>query len=142
VEHVLHVLSEVRFRRIGGGRHFRSWPEFPSCLASRDGCCCCVSALFGETTHAAQFTFRPGSSDPPGPGTQYAGLGVFKYVTSCGTVYGHTGNIPGYTQFVGPSADGSHAVTVSINAQISPAENAELFPELRHIYELAVCAAR
>ena len=99
-------------------------------------------ALVNKATHAAQFTFRPGSSDPPGPGTQYAGLGIFKYVTSCGTVYGHTGNIFGYTQFIASSADGSHAVTVSINGQITPVESAALFPALRHIYELAVCAAR
>ena len=100
-------------------------------------------ALFNKATHHAQFTFRPGSSEPTGPGTNYAGLGVFKYVTSCGTVYGHTGNTGGYTQFVASSADGSRAVTVSINAQITPKNaNQKYFPALRHIYELAVCAAR
>ncbi len=100
-------------------------------------------ALFNKATHDAQFTFRPGSSEPPGPGTNYAGLGVFKYVTSCGTMYGHTGNTGGYTQFIASSADGSKAVTVSINAQITPKNpNAKYFPALRHIYELAVCAAQ
>ena len=84
----------------------------------------------------------PGSSEPPGPGTNYAGLGVFKYVTSCGTMYGHTGNTNGFTQFVASSADGSRGVTVSINAQITPGNNAAFFPALRHIYELAVCAAQ
>ncbi|HEX4433149.1 MAG TPA: serine hydrolase domain-containing protein [Frankiaceae bacterium] len=100
-------------------------------------------ALVNASTRAAQFTFRPGSSEPTGPGTNYAGLGVFKYVTSCGTVYGHTGNTSGYTQFIASSADGSKAVTVSINAQITPKNpNQKYFPALRHIYELAVCAAQ
>jgi D-alanyl-D-alanine carboxypeptidase len=99
-------------------------------------------ALVNPATRAAQFTFRPGKSEPPGPGTNYAGLGVFKYVTSCGTMYGHTGNTNGFTQFVASSADGSRGVTVSINAQITPINNLAFFPALRHIYELAVCAAK
>src|SRR5262249_7569369 len=45
----------------------------------------------------AQFEFRPGSSEPPGPGLNSAGLALFRYQTRCGTVYGHTGNTPGYT---------------------------------------------
>ena len=100
-------------------------------------------ALFNKSTHDAQFSFRPGESEPTGPGTNYAGLAVFKYVTSCGTMYGHTGNTGGYTQFVASSADGTRGVTVSINAQITPIKtNPQYFPALRHIYELAVCAAR
>jgi D-alanyl-D-alanine carboxypeptidase len=99
-------------------------------------------ALVNKSTRAAQFTFRPGSSEPQGPGTNYAGLAVFKYVTSCGTMYGHTGNTNGFTQFVASSADGSRGVTVSINGQITPKNNPKFFPALRHIYELAVCAAQ
>lgn len=99
-------------------------------------------ALVNKSTRAAQFTFRPGSSEPPGPGTNFAGLAVFKYVTSCGTMYGHTGNTNGFTQFVASSAAGSRAVTVSINGQITPTNNAAFFPALRHIYELAGCAAQ
>ncbi len=97
--------------------------------------------LVGPATRAAQFTFRPGSSEPPGPGANSAGLALFKYDTSCGTVYGHTGNTPGYTQFVAATRDGRQGVVVSINAQITPASNPPLFAKLRHIYELAVCAA-
>ncbi len=99
-------------------------------------------ALFNAATRAAQFTFRPGSSEPPGPGVNFAGLGLFKYVTSCGTFYGHTGNTLGYTQFVASTADGSRGVTVSVNAQTTPTNNARYFPALRHIFELAVCATR
>ncbi len=40
-------------------------------------------------TGAQQFQFVPGSSDPPGPGTNGAGLGIFRYETRYGTVYGH-----------------------------------------------------
>jgi D-alanyl-D-alanine carboxypeptidase len=99
-------------------------------------------ALVNSPTRAAQFTFRPGSSEPTGPGTNYAGLAVFKYVTSCGTMYGHTGNTAGYTQFVASSANGKRAVTVSVNGQVTPTTNPAFFPALRHIYELAVCAAQ
>ena len=99
-------------------------------------------ALENRSTRAAQFTFHLGNSEPPGPGVNSAGLALFKYQTSCGTVYGHTGNTSGYTQFIASSADGRHAVTVSINAQVTPKNNSEYFPALRHIYELAVCAAR
>ena len=56
--------------------------------------------LFDAATRKAQLTFRAGSSEPPGPGTNAAGLAVFRYQTKCGTFYGHTGNTPGYTQFV------------------------------------------
>lgn len=99
-------------------------------------------ALFNKATRAAQFTFRPGNSEPTGPGTNYAGLGLFKYVTSCGTFYGHTGNTPGYTQFVASTADGSRGATVSINAQITPNTNPAQFPALRNIFQLAVCATK
>jgi D-alanyl-D-alanine carboxypeptidase len=99
----------------------------------------------GATTtraaHRAQFTFRPGSSDPPGPGKNSAGLAIFRYQTRCGTVYGHTGNTPGYTQFVAATKNGSRSVVVSVNAQITPKTNPDRFTELRRIYTLAVCVA-
>ena len=95
-------------------------------------------------THTEQFQFIPGgSSDPPGPGNNSAGLAIFRYETRCGTVYGHTGNIAGYTQFVSATADGERSATVSINAQLAPEpeHNPVRFAELRQLYELAVCAA-
>jgi D-alanyl-D-alanine carboxypeptidase len=91
--------------------------------------------------HAQQFTFRPGSSEPPGPGTNSAGLAIFRYQTPCGTVYGHTGNTLGYTNFAAATPDGSDSVVVQINAQITPGVNGAAFPDLEHIYELGVCAA-
>ena len=95
-------------------------------------------------THAQQFQFIPGgSSEPPGPGTNSAGLAIFRYETRCGTVYGHTGNTLGYTQFVSATADGKRSATVAINAQLTPEpeHNPVRFAELRELYELAVCAA-
>lgn len=40
--------------------------------------------------------FVGGESSPPGPGKNSAGLALFRYQSKCGTVYGHTGNFPGY----------------------------------------------
>jgi D-alanyl-D-alanine carboxypeptidase len=99
----------------------------------------------GETSspmaQLAQYRFRDGSSEPPGPGTNSAGPGIFRYETRCGTVYGHTGNTAGYTQFIASSRDGKHSTVVSVNSQLTPDSNAKRFKELRKIYGLAVCAA-
>jgi D-alanyl-D-alanine carboxypeptidase len=92
-------------------------------------------------TRTAQFKFIPGSSEPPGPGENSSGLAIFRYRTRCGTVYGHTGNTSGYTQFVAATADGSRSAVVSVNTQITPSVHSRSFPELREIYTLAVCAA-
>jgi len=66
---------------------------------------------------------------------------VFRYQTPCGTVYGHTGNTSGYTQFIAASRNGSRSTSVSINAQITPKTNPQLFEEVRALFGLAVCAA-
>ena len=99
--------------------------------------------LFDERTQAKQRrVIEGGSSEPPGPGKNSAGLAIFRYETSCGTVWGHTGNILGYTQFAAASADGRRSVTVSINAQHTPATGSlVVFEALRRAEELAVCAA-
>lgn len=100
-----------------------------------------TGATTSKAVHQIQFHFRHGESEPPGPGRNSAGLGVFRYRTSCGTVYGHTGNTLGYTNFAAASADGSRSVTVQINAQITPKLNSAGWPALHRIYELGVCAA-
>jgi D-alanyl-D-alanine carboxypeptidase len=93
-------------------------------------------------TSARQFRFVSGSSsEPPGPGANAAGLAIFRYTTKCGTVYGHTGNTAGYTQFIAATRDGTRSVTVSINAQIVPKTAPAPFDALRKIYGLAVCSA-
>jgi len=99
----------------------------------------------GGTTTAAvqaeQFRFRVGKSDPTGPGTNAAGLGIFRYRTRCGVVFGHTGNTAGFTQFVGSTRDGERSAVVTINAQVTQKSNSKRFPELRNIFTLAACAA-
>jgi D-alanyl-D-alanine carboxypeptidase len=98
--------------------------------------------LTDAATRAAQFTFiEGGESEPPGPGENAAGLAVFRYRLSCGTVYGHTGNTLGYTQFIAATEDGTRSVTMSVNAQYSPLVNPVRFADLRQIWELAACVA-
>lgn len=98
-------------------------------------------AFTDRRTRAEQFRFRPGSSEPPGPGENSAGLGLFRYDTRCGTVYGHTGNTAGYTQLAAATADGRRTVTVSVNGQITPDSAPEQFEQLQDVFELATCAA-
>ena len=99
--------------------------------------------LFDERTQAKQRrVVEGGSSEPPGPGKNSAGLGIFRYETRCGTVWGHTGNTLGYTQFMAASPNGRRSVTVSINSQLAPpVGDSEAFKALRHAEGLAVCAA-
>ena len=99
--------------------------------------------LFDLETRARQRkVFEGGASDPPGPGKNSAGLGIFRYETRCGTVWGHTGNYPGYTQFLAASRDGKRSVTVSVNEQLSPIQGAPgVFDALRRAEVKAVCAA-
>ena len=97
--------------------------------------------FFTRQTQAAQLSFVPGNSSPPGPGTNSAGLAVFKYVTSCGTVYGHTGNTLGYTQFGAATLGGGNSVTVTANEQLSTTVHPEVLAVLRQAELLAVCAA-
>ena len=98
--------------------------------------------LFSGSVQRAQRRMRPGNSEPRGPGINRAGLALFRYRTRCGVVFGHTGNTPGYTQFIGASADGSRSATVAINQQITaktPVPGA--FARLRRAFTAAACAA-
>jgi D-alanyl-D-alanine carboxypeptidase len=97
--------------------------------------------LTDPDTRHEQFRFVPGSSGPPGPGTNSAGLAVFRYRTACGTVYGHTGNFPGYTLFSAATSDGSRSVTVIVNEQLNDNPVTPAFTQLRLVDGLGVCAA-
>ncbi len=98
--------------------------------------------LFGSSVRREQRNFVAGSSGPPGPGTNAAGLAVFRYQTRCGTVYGHTGNFPGYTIFAAATSDGSRSVVVAVNTQLNDtAPVSAAFTALRNTETLAVCAA-
>ncbi len=94
--------------------------------------------FFDRAQQRQQMKFWPGGeSSPPGPGRNSAGLALFRYQTKCGTVYGHTGNFPGYVQFAAAAADGSRAVTTSLNI---PAPKGKLLAQLRGVQATAVCA--
>jgi len=93
--------------------------------------------FFGAAEQQQQMTFVAGNSSPPGPGNNAAGLALFRYTTRCGVVYGHTGNFPGYVQWAAATADGSRAVTTSLNI---PAPTGRLLRQLRAVQADAVCA--
>ncbi|MFN8164463.1 MAG: serine hydrolase domain-containing protein [Solirubrobacterales bacterium] len=94
--------------------------------------------FFDRAQQRAQMSFWPGGeSSPPGPGRNSAGLALFRYQTKCGTVYGHTGNFPGYVQFAAATANGRRAVTTSLNI---PAPKGKLLAQLRRLQTTAVCA--
>ncbi|OJU81524.1 MAG: peptidase S12 [Solirubrobacterales bacterium 70-9] len=94
--------------------------------------------FFDATRQKEQMTWWPGGeSSPPGPGKNSAGLALFRYQTKCGTVYGHTGNFPGYVQFAAATADGTRAVTTTLNI---PAPTGRLLAQLRSVQTTAVCA--
>ncbi|MGH8869725.1 MAG: serine hydrolase domain-containing protein [Actinomycetes bacterium] len=97
--------------------------------------------LFGRDVQAKQLRLVDGESDPPGPGVNSAGLGIFRYETRCGTVYGHTGNFPGYTQFAASTLDGHRSVTLSVSRQLRPDVDPVVFGALRRADVRAVCAA-
>ncbi|MCT4351979.1 beta-lactamase family protein [Streptomyces sp. Je 1-79] len=97
--------------------------------------------FLSEETRRSQRTFIPGAaSEPAGPGANAGGLAIFRYTTRCGTVYGHTGNFPGYTQLAVGTADGKRSLTFSINTQTSKSVKPELLAKVRAVQEDFVCA--
>jgi D-alanyl-D-alanine carboxypeptidase len=93
--------------------------------------------FFGRSQRDEQLQFVRGSSSPAGPGTNSAGLAIFRYKTPCGTVYGHTGNFPGYVQWAAATADGRRSITTSLNIA---APTGVLLQQLRSVQASAVCA--
>ncbi|MFI0844346.1 serine hydrolase domain-containing protein [Mesorhizobium sp. IMUNJ 23232] len=93
--------------------------------------------FFGPAQQVQQMQFVSGDSSPPGPGLNESGLGLFRYTTPCGVVYGHTGNFPGYTQWAASTADGTRSVTTTLNI---PAPDGALLDRLRKVQAEAVCA--
>ena len=95
-------------------------------------------ALFGTAMLRQQRRFvAGGASVPQGPGANAAGLGLFRYRSRCGTVYGHTGDFPGYVQWAAATADGRRSVTSTLNI---PAPTGSLLARLRAMQADAVCA--
>ena len=86
--------------------------------------------LVDDQVRAAQRQFVPGAGGPPGPGINSSGLAIYRYQTPCGTFLGHTGNMPGYTTFIGATPDGKDSVVVAINSQVSPTSAPDEFRAL------------
>jgi D-alanyl-D-alanine carboxypeptidase len=76
-------------------------------------------------------------SSTAGPGTNSAGLAIFRYKTRCGTVYGHTGNFPDTCKWAAATAHGRRSVTTSLNIA---APTGALLQQLRSVQVSAVCA--
>jgi D-alanyl-D-alanine carboxypeptidase len=94
--------------------------------------------LFSSSVKRQQRRFvAGGASSPPGPGANAAGLGLFRYRSRCGTVYGHTGNFPGYVQWAAATGDGRRSVTSTLNI---PAPTGALLARLRAMQADTVCA--
>lgn len=86
--------------------------------------------------------FRPGSSSPPGPGQNFASLGLFRYRLGCGSVYGHTGSFPGYRVFIAASANGKRSVVFVANSQIVPGQGSpKVAKAITKMQAVAVCRA-
>lgn len=93
-------------------------------------------------TSTVEGPFYLGSSSPPGPGRNFAGLGIFRYRTGCGTVYGHTGSFPGYRIFVAATSDGKRSVVFVATSQIVPGQGSQrISKEITQVQARAVCRA-
>ena len=86
---------------------------------------------------------RPAAPTRMAQGDNSATMALFRYQTECGTVYGHSGNIFGYTQFAVASPDGRRSVTVSITLQRTQkneeAQAASVFIAQQRMWEAAIC---
>ncbi len=98
--------------------------------------------LFGRGLRREQRDWVDGHSEPSGPGAKSAGLALFRYRLSCGTVYRHTGHFFGTTQFAAASSSGRRSATVSVNVQYNQEQPAQApFRALRRAFARAACAA-
>ena len=98
--------------------------------------------LIERSTKLQQRSFIPGhGGEPPGPGQNSAGLALYKYETNCGTVLGHAGNFPGYTQFIAATPNGRRSTVVFASEQLAEDAKPEVFEQLRKAFRLAACAA-
>ncbi|MEU4493119.1 serine hydrolase domain-containing protein [Streptomyces sp. NPDC023998] len=96
--------------------------------------------LISPPTRHQQLTWVDGASEPAGPGTNAAGLAIFRYTTRCGVVYGHTGNFPGYTQLAAATPDGKRSLTFSLTTHVNKDNKPALLAEVRSVEEDFVCA--
>jgi D-alanyl-D-alanine carboxypeptidase len=103
------------------------------------------SLLRKPAVRRAQTAFLPPftGGEPPGPGQNRGGLTLYRYRTPCGVVFGHSGNFPGYTQWIAASPDGTRSAVVTANMALNPPSTGsqEAFGQLRRTFRRAACAA-
>ncbi len=103
------------------------------------------SILDRPAVRRAQTRFLPPFSggEPIGPGQNRSGLTLYRYRTPCGDVFGHSGNFPGFTQWMASSLDGTRSTVVSTNLQLNQPDTGpqDEFRALRRIFQRAACAA-
>jgi D-alanyl-D-alanine carboxypeptidase len=83
--------------------------------------------LLGRAELAEMLRTVDTSDDPLAYGAAapaWAGLGIFRFDLDCGSAWGHGGDMPGYSNQVLASADGSRIVIVAQAASGWPAANA------------------
>lgn len=103
----------------------RDWTRFLSALMS------------GHLLPAAQLAqMRTFVEDPSSAGTGQYGLGLQEYTNSCGTVWGHTGGIPGYSSQNYTDSVGRRTVSVVSTTQFGLRD-----PKLRAADQKVVDAA-
>ncbi|PWW66585.1 serine hydrolase domain-containing protein [Actinokineospora spheciospongiae] len=73
----------------------------------------------------------------PGPGLPNYGLGLQRYSTDCGQVWGHSGQIAGYTTLT--VGDGERAVSIAINNTPVVADSAAASQAQRDLVNHALC---
>ncbi len=99
--------------------------------------------LEGKVGDAASLTdpvnFVEGAGGPPGPGKNFSGRAIYRYETDCGVVYGHTGNLPGYTTFIASDEAGGKSVVVGVNTQINE-QTTDLYQRLLAVENQAICS--
>ncbi len=95
--------------------------------------------LYGAAQRTVVRQTVRGDSEPPGlpgPGTNNAGLALFRYDAECGPVWGHTGRFPGYRNYAFATPDGKRTLILTLNTEPGPAA-ADL--RILTALELAVC---
>jgi D-alanyl-D-alanine carboxypeptidase len=76
--------------------------------------------------------------DPTSAGAFSYGLGLMRYTNSCGSVWGHTGGIPGYASQNYTDATGRRSVTVISTSQFGTKFADVADAELK-VVDAAVC---
>ena len=97
-----------------------------------------AGALIGRDELDVMMDTRPGASDPPGPGRNRVGLGIYGWEVPCGEVWGQSDSYLRFRTLGGARDDGTASIAFMVNATdvSGPTEEAILRAQ-----ELAICRA-